>query len=133
MSTGTPTFQEDMFTQKQSSTGIDWQARSVNIRKSAKIVGFIPEEYTYEALDEILRLQSQVKELQSQSEWVSVEDYIPELYQTVLVVNSGVVMFAEYKGDCEWYSNDQECRLHKVTHWQSLPQPPSEVSLFWLE
>jgi hypothetical protein len=67
------------------------------------------------------------------SDWISVDERLPELGERVLTFTaSGIETLyrSQYDSDlfiwerdcCQDYWTDEE-----VTHWQPLPQPPSEV------
>lgn len=77
---------------------------------------------------EISRLQSLVQELEQERLWISVDERLPEINKTVLVV-CGSVTIAKRKVDiiknyC-WVEIDG-MELKHVTHWQSLPKLPQE-------
>lgn len=65
------------------------------------------------------------------SEWISVEYRLPEDYTTYIVCSEDdrTVWFMDYYG-CGWEScdSDGESRVKRadVTHWQPLPEPPTE-------
>jgi hypothetical protein len=63
------------------------------------------------------------------SDWIKVEDRMPERGKEVVVYNAGFVMSAyvrstEYfkKPVTPWMSNNRP--LYHVTHWMPLPEPP---------
>ena len=61
------------------------------------------------------------------SEWISVEEEMPEVGERVLVFHEGVsmhVLFWDERNE-EW-TDDYETFLNpeEVTHWQPLPEPP---------
>ena len=58
------------------------------------------------------------------SEWISVEDDLPELYRDVLVFN-GLEVDKDYLDACpdsgiEYFKNNDD----NVTHWMPLPSNP---------
>jgi len=56
--------------------------------------------------------------------WISVNDKLPEKYQTVLCVfNKNNVDTATYTGKC-FIDTCCASRRCLVTHWQPLPEPP---------
>jgi len=60
------------------------------------------------------------------SEWVSVEDRLPEGDRTVLVlVWAGHFEIGTWTGEY-WYCDRDVERLYRVTHWMPLPEPPHE-------
>ena len=78
------------------------------------------------------------------SEWISVKDRLPEIEQTVIVMQNfkendhlkyNPYVMAEdvsggiYWSDKEFYldhpTSDFPCVLENVTHWMPLPEPPS--------
>lgn len=75
-----------------------------------------------------------------ESEWIKVEDRLPEPYQRVLVYNptDDKKKFDEDGFDIDFLSNSQSGLLlwdwntdpdnfdRKVTHWMPLPKPPTE-------
>lgn len=66
------------------------------------------------------------------SEWISVEERLPEQSVEVLVydfVDSMDVMFLEVDDDGYRFwadDNGYEYSIHDVTHWMPLPEPPKE-------
>ena len=61
------------------------------------------------------------------SEWISVDDKLPENMNDVLVVISlGIMFVAWYDSFYEnvWMYNGST--LHNVTHWMPLPEPPKK-------
>ena len=53
------------------------------------------------------------------SDWISVEDRLPQLYVDVLVYTGEFVVVSARLTDNEW-------RADKPTHWMPLPKSPSE-------
>jgi len=68
------------------------------------------------------------------SEWISVEDKVPDILDDVLATNeSGSVFEASYWAVGEFVSKFRIGRLgikathdDTVTHWMPLPEPPQE-------
>jgi hypothetical protein len=57
--------------------------------------------------------------------WISIEDRLPEKYQTVLVIfNKNNVDTAIYTGNC-FIDTCCSCKIYLVTHWMPLPKPPN--------
>lgn len=91
-----------------------------------------PERITDEVIMRSEEYQNALKSLQ-QSEWVSVEDRLPELKQGVLVcLNNGFITVAylieteshrkwQIFGDLDTFLVDYK---DKVTHWMPLPEQP---------
>ena len=70
------------------------------------------------------------------SDWISVDERLPDKDAVVLVYKQeyGLIGTAKYSGNGFWgFDNQTRDPMHKftfmggVTHWQPLPQPPSEV------
>lgn len=65
--------------------------------------------------------------------WIPVTERLPEIHKEVLVCNEdygeaelGFSEVAVWDGNdwiCTW---DMESRLHFITHWMPLPEPPKE-------
>lgn len=80
--------------------------------------------YVEELKDKIESLQQQVRMLQMEQEWISVEDRLPEVKGEYLV-------FYKYKEnedrvDIALFSRFGWHKAHAITHWQPLPEPPKE-------
>lgn len=107
--------------------------------------GFEGEKKWTEAVKESCRIgAAALRELDAQEkkpmcEWISVKDRLPErnnknIYDTVIVYtieNEVAVGFVDYKGVSLHIlhgDSDQitEHKLHFVTHWMPLPEPPKE-------
>ena len=60
----------------------------------------------------------------AQSEWISVEDRLPETETSVLVCTERGYIFLSWASneDVFWFYNEDED--DRVTHWQPLPEPP---------
>lgn len=80
-----------------------------------------------------LGFQAAIDVVKQHSDWISVDERLPELGERVLTFTaSGIETLyrSQYDSDlfiwerdcCQDYWTDEE-----VTHWQPLPQPPSEV------
>jgi hypothetical protein len=60
-------------------------------------------------------------------EWISIEDRLPERYESVLIYHTFEGGYIEVGciTDTGWYSS---ClKKNKVTHWMELPNPPKET------
>lgn len=61
------------------------------------------------------------------SEWISIEDRLPNNDNVVLVINKHRVTIARYFGNESWSGRQgKEHRLSTITHWMPLPEPPKE-------
>ena len=71
------------------------------------------------------------------SDWISVEDELPEQVYTDYIVwphpmaTYGDSYTAEYIGDGSWLINEEDSystyeRQYSPTHWMPLPEPPKE-------
>jgi hypothetical protein len=63
--------------------------------------------------------------------WIKIEDRLPEEHQDILVYyNPHSFHFpdARYMTQSSFYDNEFEMinDRHEVTHWQPLPEPPTE-------
>lgn len=58
-----------------------------------------------------------------QSEWISVEDRLPELFADVLVLRNGKIEI-DYNEEDGYFAYDFKGK--RVTHWMPLPSPPTE-------
>lgn len=60
----------------------------------------------------------------AQSEWISVEERLPETETSVLVFTERGYIFLSWASneDVFWFYNEEEG--DRVTHWQPLPEPP---------
>lgn len=61
----------------------------------------------------------------AQSEWISVQDRLPETETTVLVHTERGYIFMSWASDVDvfWFYDEEED--DRVTHWQPLPAPPT--------
>jgi len=91
-------------------------------------------------LDYIERLEHKIGELENQqsSDWISVEDRLPNVYQEVLIyIPKGsqvlVAMYASENKEIEFlggwalkpgYQRYISLESHAVTHWMPLPDTP---------
>lgn len=61
------------------------------------------------------------------SQWISVKDRLPELYSSVLVYTwNGYHRVWWRDEDNDWHSESYAYDPEEVTHWMSLPTPPTE-------
>lgn len=93
-------------------------------RKGCEVCGF--------AIKELKQLHKRIAELESQGQWVSVEDRLPDNDREVEVAHyTGVCMcrsFAEYRR-WRWWSGDYLITGWTPDYWKEaapLPIPPSE-------
>jgi len=97
----------------------------------SKKIGLIGDGFGVQDISDLL---DEIERLQSQSSWVSVDERLPE-------DNDWVIMYAginfpygkplpgyyDYRFK-KWFDTLQDCDgFTSVTHWQPIPQPPSEV------
>ena len=55
-------------------------------------------------------------------EWISVEDRLPDKYNSVLIFCEGEVRIDYIDSYGIWHDNFQ----YRVTHWMPLPEPPKK-------
>jgi hypothetical protein len=66
------------------------------------------------------------------SEWISIEDRLPELYYCAVLVavcpnTSHNQVNVAYRNTDGWHVMDEEGNhADFITHWQPLPEPPKE-------
>ena len=113
---------EEAWTLKQIDRNVD-----AIIRWIEKVDRLIP----------ILMEQKSLAEKQATSNWISVEERLPKIYQTVLVYRENISAHGGYMtleyivpdfGKPTQWKNDLNTWKSKVTHWMPLPEPP-EVEL----
>lgn len=82
--------------------------------------------------DEYSRLGTQYKwegwqAKAAQSEWISVQDRLPEIDTTVLICTERGEIFSSWASNEEvfWFYGEEED--NRVTHWQPLPAPPPQT------
>ena len=63
------------------------------------------------------------------SEWISVEDRLPKIGETVLVFESKVLIATYKKSGFVQHCFDLEHYAEYTTHWQPLPEPPKPTNL----
>ena len=73
----------------------------------------------------ITELEAQLASSQSKSQWVSVEDRLPESRVNVLIGRDDNVGHAKFNGH-SWtiISSNDVVAPYLVTHWMPLPEPP---------
>lgn len=60
------------------------------------------------------------------SEWISVKDRLPELFKSVLTIDSEGEMFINWLEDEDKEEEYFAYGGESVTHWMPLPAPPEE-------
>ena len=82
----------------------------------------------------LVGLMSAIKVVKQYNEWVNVDDSPPNENEVVLVYKQGfgVMGIAKYSANVFWYfdlngNKHQFKSMSGVTHYKSLPSPPSEV------
>jgi hypothetical protein len=79
---------------------------------------------------DLLRLITKCKEALQQSQWVSVEDRLPELHKRVSIATTDydgdpVTSIAHWNGDAGFLVVNGQ-KDPDVTHWMPLPTPPAK-------
>lgn len=59
------------------------------------------------------------------SEWISVKERLPEIWQNVLVYRKDNEPHAEFRCFSGGWDMDEKYR-NPVTHWMPFPEPPKE-------
>ena len=74
------------------------------------------------------RLKAKNKKLEAQSEWISVDDRLPEESRQYLTWHGFYYGIHDYSVEKQgWnilYCEDRETEVKTVTHWKPLPEPP---------
>ena len=74
-----------------------------------------------------------VKQHQAESDWISVDERLPDIGQRVLAQKRGYVtvcsMYRRGQGKLRWDDGRRLSDFEQYTHWMPLPKPPSEVQL----
>ena len=108
----------------------------------------IAKEYGYESFEQfddkstfgydhrtpeiIQRIAERYHELMS--EWISVDERLPEFGDRILCIDDGVVQIANYENNPNISRNkyffldeqDEQSSFWMPTHWKPLPQPPKQ-------
>ncbi len=71
----------------------------------------------------ISQLKKRIEELEVEK-WISVEDQKPKLHEGCLIVDGGSVSVGKYH-ELYWWDGLVDDQAIAVTHWQPLPDPPS--------
>lgn len=90
------------------------------------IVAFEGEDWLHHCSSENLELIPHPDTARAaQSEWISVEERLPETETSVLVFTERGYIFLSWASneDVFWFYNEDE--NDRVTHWQPLPAPPT--------
>ena len=79
-------------------------------------------------LDRIAYLESQLKALKGEREWISVEDRLPDNgfggFYPVLVSREGAIDFALFNMKTGNFQDKGFNIMGDVLHWRNLPSPP---------
>lgn len=90
----------------------------------------VPKLYCRLALYEETGLgPEEIKELEAQSKWISVEDRLPtEPSEYIVVIKSATRATTLLFDGSFWFEEDRDKRrtYYAVTHWMPLPEPPKE-------
>jgi len=111
-------------------------------REALRQIVEIVQDHTISVMETYSRIDKVATEaLQSESEWISVEDRLPEYGKYVLVVGTNRMQYdikrhhvcemndledgIEFKENGQFYwLTESGRRIDKVTHWMPLPQAP---------
>lgn len=78
------------------------------------------EEHINDWVEEAKALEQRIAELEAQTQWVSVDDRVPnKIARYVVYTNRGTLLMAWYIPETGWNADNQD-----VTHWIPLPPPP---------
>ena len=75
------------------------------------------------ATSQTSQLEKEIEELRKRSEWINVEDRLPNEFSSVLVVGNNIRSCALYR-DKIFYSDFPLPKNEEITHWMPLPPPP---------
>lgn len=82
----------------------------------------IAEEYSTSQTEP---LKKEIEELKKKTEWISVEDKLPNEFTSVLVVGGDIRSCALYR-DKKFYTDFPLPTNEGITHWMPLPEPPKK-------
>ena len=71
------------------------------------------------------QLVKEIEELKKKTEWISVEDKLPNEFTSVLVVGGDIRSCALYR-DKKFYTDFPLPTNEEITHWMPLPNPPKQ-------
>lgn len=78
-----------------------------------------------------LGFQAAIDIVKKHSEWVSVNERLPDIGQRVLTQKGGYVticsLYRRGQGKLRWDNGTRLSDLEQYTHWMPIPKPPSEV------
>lgn len=89
---------------------------------NADIVVELAEHY---ATSQTEALKKEIEELKKKTEWISVEDKLPNEFMSVLVVGMDIRSCALYR-DKKFYTDFPLPTNEEITHWMPLPTPPKQ-------
>jgi hypothetical protein len=68
------------------------------------------------------------------SDWIAVEDQLPDDELTVLIALSDGEVWTGYHDDDQWrYVSADLVEAGKVTHWMDFPEPPVRKAPAWAQ
>lgn len=68
----------------------------------------------------------QIKYATGDSMWISVEDRLPETIGDYIVFGDGMIAWSFFNSSKKWVASGHNHFYEGITHWQPLPQPPTD-------
>jgi len=87
-------------------------------------------------MDSLRQAIDRLGECDPEAGWISVEERLPEVGESVLVVRHGGDVWVSSFRDLQYYSHPERCKKWDtpifgcedgITHWQPLPSPPPKM------